>query len=117
MQCYQDVRFAEVQANLTPMHDTILLHSNLVQVGEFAKCLNTLELPTSVIMQGMAVKSPLIEHKEEAIFIDSFEDSPDFSELNETTKQLARNMKNNDMPSTMFEPNEDDYQFIHVDEF
>jgi hypothetical protein len=116
MQSSQDVRFAEVQPNFALVHETIFPHSNLVQVGEFAKCLNILELPTLVVMQGMDVKSPLIKHKEEAIFIDSFKDSPHFSKLNETIKQLVRNMKKNDMPSTMVEPNEDDYQFIHVDE-
>jgi hypothetical protein len=86
MQCSQDARFAKVQPNLAPMHETILLHSNLVQVGEFAKCLNTLELPTLVVTRGMVVKGPLIEREEEAVSINSFEDSPHFFDLNETTK-------------------------------
>ncbi|KAH9576606.1 hypothetical protein CY35_01G171300, partial [Sphagnum magellanicum] len=64
----------------------------------------------------MAVKSPLIEREEEAISIDSSEDSSHFSELNETTKQLVGNMRKNDMPSTIVEPDEGDYQFMHVDE-
>jgi hypothetical protein len=63
----------------------------------------------------MAIKSPLIEREEEAISIDSFEDSPHFSELNETTKQLVGDMRNNDMPSTIVEPDEGDYQFMPVD--
>jgi len=109
----QDVRFA---TNLAPMHKTILPHSNLVQVGEFAKCLNTLELPALVVTQGMAVESLLNERKEEAISIDSFEDSPHFSKLNETTKQLAGDMRTNDMPSTIVEPDESDYQFLPRDE-
>jgi hypothetical protein len=61
------------------MHETIFPHSNLVQMGEFAKCLNTLELLALVVTQGMAIKSLLIEGKEEAISIDSSEDSPHFS--------------------------------------
>jgi hypothetical protein len=105
----QDARFVEVQLNLAPGQETILLHSNLVQVGEFAKCLNTLELPALVVTRGMAVKSPLNEREEEAISIESFEDSPHFSELNETTKQLARDMKKNDIPSTIVELDEGDY--------
>jgi len=58
------------------MHETILPHSNLVQVGEFAKCLNTLKLPTLVVTRGMALKSSLNECEEEDISIDSSEDSP-----------------------------------------
>ncbi|KAH9530438.1 hypothetical protein CY35_20G000900, partial [Sphagnum magellanicum] len=116
MQGFQDVRFAKVQPNLAPVHETILPHSNLVQVGEFAKCLNTLELLALVLMQGKAVKSPLIECEEEAISIDSFEDSPHFSKFNETTKQLAGDMRKNDIPSTIVEPDERDYQFMHVEE-
>jgi hypothetical protein len=65
---------AEVQPNLAPMHEMIHLHSNLVQVGEFAKCLNTLKLHALVVTRGMAIKNPPIEHEEEAISIDSFED-------------------------------------------
>jgi hypothetical protein len=64
----------------------------------------------------MAVKSPLIEHEEEAISINSSEDSPHFSELNETTKQLAGDMRKDDMPSTLVEPDEGDYQFLPRDE-
>ncbi len=75
-----------MQPNLAPVHETILPHYNLVQVGEFAKCLNTLELPTLAVTRGMVVKSSLIEHEEEAIFIDYSKDSPHFFELNETTK-------------------------------
>jgi len=116
MQGFQDVRFAKVQPNLAPVHEIILPHSNLVQVGEFAKCLNTLELLALVLMQGKAVKSPLIECEEEAISIDSFEDSPHFSKFNETTKQLAGDMRKNDIPSTIVEPDERDYQFMHVEE-
>jgi hypothetical protein len=111
----QNVRFAEGQPNLAPMHETILLHSNLVQVGEFAKCLNTLELPALVVTRGMAIKSPLIEREEEAISIDSSEDSPHFYELNETTNQLVGNMRNNDMPSTIVEPDEGDHQSMWMD--
>lgn len=95
MQGSQDARFAKVQPNLAPVHETILPHSNLVQVGEFAKCLNTLELPTLVVTRGMVVKSSLNECEEEDISIDSSEDSPHFSELNETTKQLVGDMKKN----------------------
>jgi hypothetical protein len=116
VQGYQDVRFAKVQQNLTPVHETILPQSNLVQVGEFAKCLNTLKLPALVVTRGMAVKSSLIEHEEEAISIDSSEDSPHFSELNETTKQLAGDMRKDDMPSTLVEPDEGGYQFLPGDE-
>jgi hypothetical protein len=112
----QDARFAEVQPNLAPVHETTFPHSKLVQVGEFAKCLKTLELPALVVMRGMVVKSLLIEHEKEAIFIDSSKDSPHFFELNETTKQLAGDMKKNDMPSTIVELDEDDYQFRTVDE-
>ncbi len=111
----QDVRFAKVQQNFTPVHEIILPHSNLVQGGEFAKCLNTLELPALVATRGMVIKSPLIEHEEEAISIDSSEDSPHFSEFNETTKQLAGDMRKDDMPSTIVEPDEADYQFLPVD--
>jgi len=95
MQGSQDARFTKVQPNLAPVHETILPHSNLVQVGEFAKCLNTLELPTLVVTRGMVVKSSLNECEEEDISIDSSEDSPHFSELNETTKQLVGDMKKN----------------------
>jgi hypothetical protein len=87
-----------------------------VQVGEFAKCLNTLELPALVVTRGMVVKSPLNECEEKAISIDFSKDLPHFSELNETTKQLAGDMRKNDMPSTIVEPNEGDYQFMHGDE-
>ncbi len=71
MQGSQDARFAEVQPNLAPVHETTIPHSNLVQVGEFAKCLNTLELPALVVTRGMAIKSSLNEREEEAISIDS----------------------------------------------
>jgi hypothetical protein len=67
-------------------------------------------------MQSMAVNNLLIELEEETISIDSSEDSPHFFELNETTKKLARDMKKKDMPSTIVEPDEDDYQFMPVDE-
>jgi hypothetical protein len=87
-----------------------------VQVGEFAKCLNTLELPALVITRGMAVKSSSNEREEEAISIDSSEDSPHFSELNETTKQLVGDMKKKEMPSTIVEPDEGDYQFMSGEE-
>jgi hypothetical protein len=112
----QDARFIEGQQNLTLVHETTFPHSNLVQVGEFIKCLNTLELLVLVVTQGMAVKSLLIECEEEAISIDSSEDSSHFSELNETTKQLVGDMRKNDMPSTIVEPDEGDYQFMLVDE-
>jgi hypothetical protein len=36
--------------------------------------------------------------------------------LNETTKQLAGDMRKNDMPSTIVEPDEGDYQFMPMDE-
>jgi hypothetical protein len=49
VQGFQDARFTKVQPNLAPVHETVLPHSDLVQVGEFAKCLNTLELPTLVV--------------------------------------------------------------------
>ncbi len=116
VQGFQDVKFAEVQPNLAPVHETILPHSNLVQVGKFTKCLNTLELPTLVVTRGMAVKSSLNEREEEAISIDFSEDSPHFSELNETIKQLEGDMRKNDMPSTIVEPDESDYQFMPRDE-
>ncbi len=109
MQGYQDARFVEVQPNLAPVHETKLFHSNLVQVGEFAICLNTLKLPALVVTQGMAVKSPLTEGEEDAISIDFSEDLPHFSELNETIKQLVGDMKKKDMRSNIVEPNEDDY--------
>jgi hypothetical protein len=64
----------------------------------------------------MAIKSLLNEREEEAISIDSFEDLPHFSKLNETTKQLAGDMRKNDMPSTIVEPDESDYQFMPRDE-
>jgi hypothetical protein len=64
----------------------------------------------------MAIKSLLNEHEEEAISIDSSEDSPHFSKLNETTKQLVGDMKKNDMPSTIVELDEGDYQFMFGDE-
>jgi hypothetical protein len=64
----------------------------------------------------MAVKSLLIKREEEAISIDSSEDSPHFFELNEITKQLARDVRKNDMPPTIVEPDEGDYQFMPVDE-
>jgi hypothetical protein len=116
MQGSQDARFAEVQPNLAHVHETTIPHSNLVQVGEFAKCLNTLELPALVVTRAMAVKSSLNEREEEAISIDSSEDSPHFSELNETTKQLVGDMKKKDMPSTIVEPDEGDYQFMSEEE-
>jgi hypothetical protein len=75
-----------------------------VQVREFAKCLNILELFALVVTQGMVVKGPLIEHEKEAISIDSSEDSPQFFELNETIKQLVGDMRKNDMPSINFQP-------------
>jgi hypothetical protein len=116
LQGSQDVRFAEMHSNLTPVHETILPHSNLVQVGEFAKCLTTLELLTLVVTRGMVVKSSLIECEKETVSINSSEDSPHFSKLNETTKQLARNMKKNDMSSTIVELDEGDYEFMPRDE-
>jgi hypothetical protein len=64
----------------------------------------------------MAVKSSLNEREEEAISIDFSEDSPHFSELNETIKQLEGDMRKNDMPSTIVEPDESDYQFMPRDE-
>ncbi len=98
------------------MHETTFPHSNLVEMGEFAKCLNTLELLALVVTQGMAIKSLLIEREKEAISINFSKDLPHFFELNETTKQLARYMKNNDMPSTIVEHDKGDYQFMPMDE-
>jgi hypothetical protein len=63
----------------------------------------------------MVVKSRLNECEEKDISIDSFEDSPHFSKLNETTKQLVGNMRKNDRPSTIIEPNEGDHQFMPGD--
>jgi hypothetical protein len=77
----QDARFVEVPPNLAPVQETIFLHFNLVQMGEFAKCLNNLELHALVVMQGMVVKSSLIECEEEAIHIKFSKDSPHFFEL------------------------------------
>jgi hypothetical protein len=74
----QYVRFTKAQTNFALEHEIIFPHSNLVRVREFAKCLNILELLTLVVTQGMVVKGPLIEHENEAIFIDSFEDLPHF---------------------------------------
>jgi hypothetical protein len=75
-----------------------------MQVREFAKCLNFLELFALVITQGMAIKGPLIEHEKKAISIDSSEDSPHFFELNERIKQLARDMRKMICHLSIFNP-------------
>jgi hypothetical protein len=60
----------------------------------------------------MAIKSPISKQEKEAISIDFSKYSHRFSKLNETSKHLTKNMKNNDMPLIAIDLDEDDYQFV-----
>ena len=62
----------------------------------------------------MLAREPIQEEKEgEEEFEESFEDEPDFMELNEATQKATKEVWLEDNPPDLLEQDKDEYQFVN----